>query len=134
MSAEKTAAEAIFRRDDGVWTISFAGRRVRLADSKGLLYLARLLGRPWSPIHVLDVADSEQRPEGALPPASPDRTERARKSVRNRLRFAVARVGRLHPELGEHLERAVRTGTRCMYAPETAVRWQICGVEAAGTD
>jgi hypothetical protein len=31
----------------------------------------------------------------------------------------------VHPDLGRHLENAVRTGTRYVLARETAVEWQI---------
>src|SRR5262249_60176982 len=37
---------AVFRRDGEVWTLSYAGRTVRLRGSKGLRDLAGLLARP----------------------------------------------------------------------------------------
>ena len=46
-------------------------------------------------------------------------SERARASVTRAVRQAIARVGEHHPELGEHLERTVRTGTYCAYTPDT---------------
>jgi hypothetical protein len=30
----------------------------------------------------------------------------------------MARIAEHHPELGEHLDRAIRTGTSCAYIPE----------------
>lgn len=44
--------------------------------------------------------------------------ERARVNVRKRIRDALDRIGRVHPSLGRHLERSVRTGTTCRYDPE----------------
>ena len=55
--------------------------------------------------------------------------ERARMSVSKAIRTAVRHIGEHDPELGEHLTRAVRTGTFCAYAPEAraAIRWTVVG-------
>jgi tetratricopeptide (TPR) repeat protein len=45
-------------------------------------------------------------------------SERARSGVTRAVRHGIARIGEHHPELGEHLNRAVRTGTYCAYVPE----------------
>ena len=45
-------------------------------------------------------------------------SERARSGVTRAVRQAIARLGEHHPELGEHLNRAIRTGTYCAYAPD----------------
>jgi tetratricopeptide (TPR) repeat protein len=45
-------------------------------------------------------------------------SERARSGVTRAVRQAIARLGEHHPELGEHLDRAIRTGTYCTYAPD----------------
>ena len=45
-------------------------------------------------------------------------SERARVSVTRALRHGIARVGEHHPELGEHLDRTIRTGAYCAYAPD----------------
>jgi len=45
-------------------------------------------------------------------------SERARSGVTRAVRQAIARIGEHHPELGEHLDHAVRTGTYCAYAPD----------------
>ena len=52
-------------------------------------------------------------------------TERARAAVTYRIRAAVKRLGDAHPELGRHLDNAVRTGTWCSYRPETDVVWEV---------
>lgn len=51
--------------------------------------------------------------------------ERARSAVTYRLRAAIRRISGVHPELGRHLENAVRTGTWCSYRPEREVRWDL---------
>jgi len=45
-------------------------------------------------------------------------SERARAGVTRALRQAIAGLGEHHPELGEHLDRTVRTGTYCAYLPD----------------
>src|SRR3954454_6049954 len=45
-------------------------------------------------------------------------SERARVSVTRAVRQAMARVGEHHPELGEHFDRTIRTGTYCAYVPD----------------
>ena len=49
-------------------------------------------------------------------------SERARSGVTRAVRHGIARIGEHHPQLGEHLDRAVRTGTYCAYAPDAASR------------
>jgi tetratricopeptide (TPR) repeat protein len=45
-------------------------------------------------------------------------SERARASVTRAVRQGMARVREHHPELGEHLDRTIRTGTYCAYVPD----------------
>jgi hypothetical protein len=51
--------------------------------------------------------------------------ERARSAVTYRVRSAIRRLGEVHPELGRHLDNAVRTGVWCSYRPETDVTWAV---------
>lgn len=53
-------------------------------------------------------------------------SERARAGVTRALRQAITRIADHHPQLGEHLTRAIRTGTYCAYMPDprTLVGWQ----------
>jgi hypothetical protein len=53
-------------------------------------------------------------------------SERARVSVTRAIRSAIARIRNQHPRLGEHLTRAIRTGTYCAYLPDTRLggTWQ----------
>ena len=45
-------------------------------------------------------------------------SERARSGVTRAVRKGIARIGEHHPQLGEHLNQAVRTGTYCAYVPD----------------
>ena len=45
-----------FLRDGEDWTVTFRARTVRLRDSKGLVYIAELLGSPGKEIHVAALA------------------------------------------------------------------------------
>lgn len=51
--------------------------------------------------------------------------ERARTAVTWRLRSAIRKITAAHPRLGRHLQNAVRTGTFCVYMPETPIRWEL---------
>jgi len=54
-----------------------------------------------------------------------DATERARSTVTARIRDAIGRIERAHPELGQHLRASIATGARCAYRPAETVRWDI---------
>ena len=62
---------------------------------------------------------------GGRPRRTPDRIERARKTVTRRIRDAIGRIERAHPTLGRHLQASIRTGVFCSYAPERDVRWMV---------
>jgi hypothetical protein len=49
-------------------------------------------------------------------------SERARVSVTRAVRHALSRIRQHHPPLGEHLERAIRTGTYCVYLPDSRIK------------
>jgi hypothetical protein len=61
-----------------------------------------------------------------------DPAERARTTVTSRLRDAVARVERVHPDLGRHLRASVRTGLFCSYQPERPIVWDVSHVVGPG--
>ena len=54
-------------------------------------------------------------------------SERARVSVTRAIRHAMSRIRAHDPPLGEHLDRAIRTGTYCAYLPDTRITasWKI---------
>ena len=54
-----------------------------------------------------------------------DETERARKTVSARVRDALSKIERVHPELAAHLRSALQTGTVCSYAPAEPTTWKV---------
>ena len=58
--------------------------------------------------------------------------ERARSAVTWRIRSTVKRLAELHPELGRHLDNAVRTGTWCTYRPEAPLAWRVSPLRPDG--
>ena len=54
-----------------------------------------------------------------------DVSERARTTVTARIRDVIARIERVHPELGRHLRASIVTGARCAYRPAETVQWSI---------
>ena len=54
-----------------------------------------------------------------------DPAERARTAVAWRIRSALGKLEPEHGQLARHLRNAVRTGTWCVYEPETPVQWQL---------
>ena len=62
---------------------------------------------------------------GGRPRLLGDETDRARKTVTARIRYAVARIRRVHPELAAHLDAHVTTGVHCGYAPGPPVGWRF---------
>lgn len=57
------------------------------------------------------------RPGGTPRALGGTATERARKAVTAQIRDAIRRIADVHPELGRHLDRTIRTGTHCRYEP-----------------
>ncbi|MHC5028558.1 MAG: tetratricopeptide repeat protein [Planctomycetota bacterium] len=53
------------------------------------------------------------------------RAERARSTVTWRIRSAIKKIRVAHPRLGQHLANSIKTGTFCVYAPETPVSWRL---------
>jgi len=48
-------------------------------------------------------------------------SERARVSVTRAVRHAISRIRQYDPPLGEHLDRAIRTGIYCVYLPDSRI-------------
>jgi tetratricopeptide (TPR) repeat protein len=55
-AVKQGAVTALFRSDGEIWTVRFAEEPFRVRDTKGMGYLARLLGEPGRELHVLDLA------------------------------------------------------------------------------
>ncbi|HWJ82044.1 MAG TPA: hypothetical protein VNS55_07395 [Nocardioides sp.] len=54
-------------------------------------------------------------------------SERARTAVTRSLRYALARIAEVHPDLGRHLSCTVRTGSGCSYVPDplAPITWRV---------
>ena len=74
-----------FRREGDYWTIGPPRRTFRLKDSKGLGYLARLLGEPHREFHALDLVGSARAAAGSseVPLLDPEAARRYRTRVRD---------------------------------------------------
>ena len=72
---------------------------------------------------LLSELDRSTRPGGASRRLN-DPRERARKAVSARIRQSIDVLRGVHPELAEHLDRSVTTGSSCRYAPPAPVRWR----------
>jgi tetratricopeptide (TPR) repeat protein len=59
--------------------------------------------------------------------ADADRAEQARVNVTRALRTALRNVSAAHPDLGEHLQHALRTGAACSYRPDplAPISWTV---------
>ncbi len=65
---------------------------------------------------------------GRIRSNSNDPAERARKAVSGRIRDAIGRLADLTPDLAAHLDRSIKTGLRCSYAPsseDTRIDWDV---------
>jgi hypothetical protein len=62
---------------------------------------------------------------GGRPRRAGDPAERARTAVAWRIRSALGKLEEEHEPLARHLRNAVRTGTWCVYEPETPVEWEL---------
>ena len=56
---------SVFRREGEYWSIAYEGDVLRLKDSKGLRYLARLLKDPGVEVHVMELASSVEASGGS---------------------------------------------------------------------
>ncbi len=62
---------------------------------------------------------------GGRPRRLGDLSERARKTVGARIRDALGKLDRAHPDLAAHLRQSLRLGTTCTYTPPQPVNWQV---------
>jgi tetratricopeptide (TPR) repeat protein len=58
------AADGIFRKEGEFWTLCYDRRTTRLKDGKGMHYIAHLLAHPGIRIHVVELANVEERSNG----------------------------------------------------------------------
>ena len=70
-SADKVPSVHTFRREGDYWLVEFEGPALRIRDTKGMQYLARLLTDPGRELHVLDLAGTSTSANGQAP-SEPD--------------------------------------------------------------
>jgi hypothetical protein len=77
--------------------------------------------------HELDFVASELSAAYGLrgPRRSGDPAEKARTAVTMRIRAVLAKIRKVHPDLGLHLHRSITTGRFCSYHPEEPISWHI---------
>jgi len=73
---------AVFRQNGGFWTLAFDSLAVHLTHQKGFSDIARMLERPFTEIHCLELADRPAEP-GGIDPVLDDR---ARREIHARVR------------------------------------------------
>lgn len=52
-------------------------------------------------------------------------TDKARSAVTQRIKSAIKKITEVHPVLGNHLQRTIKTGMYCAYLPEQETDWQV---------
>ena len=123
----KPAGESRFKREGDVWTIAFDGHVTRVKHGVGLAYLAHLLARPGTEVHVMDLVGAVEGTGAAPRAAAPAASEReaagintdhtyeavldatARNAYKSRLRELQAEIERA--ERDNDPERASRART-----------------------
>jgi len=125
-------------REGEYWTLTHHGAELRLRDSKGLRYLARLVGQPHVEVHVLDLVGGVACHDRAEAPVYLDRQAKAayrdrladlREQLAQAQAFAdLARAAHLEREtcaLTAELARAVGLGGRDRRASTAAERARV---------
>ena len=64
-SLSATSSDATFRREGEFWTLEYQGGKFRLRDSKGLEYIANLIGNPGGELRASDLAGPNPGPQSA---------------------------------------------------------------------
>jgi tetratricopeptide (TPR) repeat protein len=130
-----------------LWTLTHGGGSFHLRDSKGMGYLARLLGEPHTEVHVVDLQAGGPAPElrAAAESAGPWLDDQAKRAYRARLaelddelaeaeRFNdLERAARAREErelIGRELARAVGLGGRDRPAGSAAERARVNATRA----
>ena len=117
----------LFRLVGEYWAIRFEGLTCNVHDGKGLRYIAQLLSTPGREVHVLELLTSPDHDcRSGRDADAYTVVERARVSVTRAIHRALGRIGTCHPALGRHLDTTIRTGTYCLYLPDSRVpiAWQ----------
>lgn len=104
-----------FTHEDEYWTVTYERLVLRLADAKGVRYVAHLVQRPNEPFSALDMISVCG--EGGCVQPTAGAAERARSAVTKRIKATLLRLRVHHPSLARHLARTIQTGHSCVYRP-----------------
>lgn len=124
---------AVMRRIGDVWTIEHARRTLHLSDGRGVRLIALLLARPREEVHSLALVATVDgvalTAASAAGRQSGSHAERARVNVTRAIRATLKRIAGYDAALGHELQRTLRTGTFCVYEPDTQqpLTWRIEG-------
>ncbi|WP_203905438.1 ATP-binding protein [Virgisporangium aliadipatigenens] len=88
-----------------------------LDDARTMTDAARLRRATDEREYLLAELRRATRPGGRSRTLGSTTAERARKAVTARIRDAIRRITKVHPDFGRHLDRTVRTGANCRYDP-----------------
>jgi len=195
-AVSRPTGRQVFRRDGEYWTITYAGKTIRLRNIRGIEYLSQLLAAPGRERHVTEMIGTNGSDASAAASADATRVardlgdagplldataraayrarlqdlreelaeaerqhdlgrveraqeetaallnqleaagrgrvaashaERARQTVTKRIKEALERIARAHPDLGAHLGATVRRGYFCVYLPdpERPLDWEM---------
>ncbi len=136
------------QREGDYWSISFQGAVLRLRDTLGMHYLARLLTSPGMEFSALELAadtrkriskrvnrrrtQTDGRPDRAAEVADSEfqdeaARERSRVTVTKRIKDVIGKIRASHPALARHLATSIRTGYTCTYVvdPDQPQRWSV---------
>ena len=139
--APSPARTAMLRRNGRTWTVGYAGLSFELPDTRGLQYLARLLGAPGREMHVLDLTGRAGSDAGPVLDAAAKAAYRARVTqLRADLDDArtcadLIRAERYQVELDaltDELAAAVGLGGRDRVAGSAAERARVAVRKAVG--
>lgn len=116
-------SENVFRKEGEYWTIAYSGTILRMRDTKGLRYLARLLLHPGERLPARELIEEQgARVESTLPANTQHpntlSSERARLAVTKRIKTVIRRIEEQYPALGYKLRVGVKTGAHCVYLPD----------------
>jgi hypothetical protein len=114
----------LFLKEGEYWTIAFDRGVVRIRDAKGLHYIAALLRQPRTEIHAIALRGLAG-PGNSLDSGDARQAERARLMVTQRIKASLQKISESSPALGDHLQKAIRTGLFCRYDPPVRVSWKV---------
>ncbi len=123
------AAVRLAGADGGVAPLQadVADQRVRAQELREELEEARTFNDPERVAHAGEALAAlvAELSDGAA--ATGPAAERARLNVTRAIRSAIGRIAEQEPELGHLLQRAVRTGSSCVYQPDPGVQlsWEV---------